>query len=446
METTDYDLFVIGTGEAGDTAARICRKAGWRVAIVDDQAYGGTCALRGCNPKRALAGAAELIYRTRGMRGKGIRGDLSLDWRELIGFKGSVIDGIPEANERAFATNGIEQYHGHALFTGSNELAVGETRIRAGRVLIAAGSKPRPMGIDGAELMITSDRLLCLDELPGHVLFVGAGYISMEFAHVIAATGRRVTLLEYAPSPLMHFDRDLVNMLVAESARSGIEIVTNTKVERIEQDRDRYLIVAGGERSRTFEADLVVHGAGRVPNVDGMGLERAGIEHEEYRVEVNEYLQSVSNGAVYVAGDAHAEGVQLTPVAEIEGKAVGRNMVEGNTVAPDYTVVPSVVFTHPSLAAVGERHSTDTGADIGVVFQDTSSRRITTRLGLSRSAIKILFDKNTRRIRGAHLLGHNVDEVIDVFALAIRAGVTVDELKRIPWTFPSVTYDTFMRT
>lgn len=445
MHTTDYDLFVIGTGEAGDTAAQTCRKAGWRVAIVDDQPYGGTCALRGCNPKRALAGAAELIYRTRGMQGKGIRGELSLDWRELIAFKNTVIEGIPEANQRGFAARGIEQLHGHASFTGPNEIAVGETRIRARKILIASGSKPRPIGIDGEELMITSDQLLNLDELPAHVLFVGAGYISMEFAHAIAATGRRVTLVEYAPSPLMPFDRDLVDMLVAESRRNGIEIVTNTKVERVEQSGGHYLISTGGDEPRSFEADLVVHGAGRIPNVDGMGLEQAGIEHEKYRIRVNEYLQSVSNEAVYVAGDAHAEGIQLTPVAEIEGKAVGRNMVDGNSVVPDYTAVPSVVFTHPSLAAVGERQSANTGSDIGVVFQDTSSKLITRRLGLKASAIKILFDKNTRRIRGAHLLGHNVDEVINVFGLAIRAGLTLDELKHIPWTFPSVTYDTLLR-
>ncbi|MBD3243665.1 MAG: NAD(P)/FAD-dependent oxidoreductase, partial [Chitinivibrionales bacterium] len=412
---------------------------------IDDQPYGGTCALRGCNPKRALAGAAELIYRTRGMRGKGIHGELSLDWRELIAFKSTVVEGISEANQRGFAARGIEQLHGHASFAGPNEIVVGETRITARKILIASGSKPRPMSIDGAELMITSDQLLSLEQLPGHVLFVGAGYISMEFAHVIAATGRRVTLVEYAPSPLMPFDRDLVDMLVAESARNGVEIVTNAKVERIAQNQGRYVITASGEQSRTFEADLVVHGAGRIPNVDGLGLEQAGIEHEKYGIKVNEYLQSISNQAVYVAGDAHAEGIQLTPVAEIEGKTVGRNLVDGNTVIPDYTAVPSVVFTHPSLASVGERQSADTGPDVGVVFQDTSTKLISRRLGLNASAIKILFDKDTRRIRGAHLLGHNVDEVINIFALAIRTGMTLDELKQIPWTFPSVTYDTLLR-
>ncbi|HEX3020356.1 MAG TPA: NAD(P)/FAD-dependent oxidoreductase [Chitinispirillaceae bacterium] len=443
MPKFDYDLFVIGTGEAGSTAAHICSAAGWKVAIADDNPFGGTCSLRGCNPKRTLAGIAELIYRHKGMTGKGISGALQIDWGESIYFKDEMTKGISAMHEESFSRSGIDMHHGFATFSGINEVFINNKKISSAKILIASGSKPRTLGIPGENYLITSDQLLMTKDLPSRILFIGAGYISMEFSHVLAAAGKKVTLLEYAPSPLMAFDRDLVSMLVNESLDKGIDIKVNQKVTNIESDGRRFLIYTSGEKEELFESDMVVNGAGRIPNVDQLMLENADINHNRYHIKVNDYLQSVSNKNIYVAGDAHAEGIQLTPVAEMEGKIVAHNLLYGNFKTPDYKAIPSVVFTHPQLAMTGA--PADPSSNMEIIFQDTSRKHITRRLGMSSSAFKLVVDKETNRIRGMHMLGFNVDEVINQFAEAIRNGKTTDDLKEIPWTFPSVTYDIIHR-
>ncbi len=445
MTTFDYDLFVIGTGEAGTTVAEACRAEGWRVAIADDNPFGGTCALRGCNPKRTLAGAVELLHRAQGMHGNGFMGKPALDWEALFDFKERLRTGIPQMSERTLKETGIDTFHGVATFTGTNEITIDGKTLSFRHALIGAGSKPRPLGIPGEEHLTTSDALLSIRSLPSRILFVGAGYISMEFAHAIAASDTSVTLLEYAPSPLLGFDTDLVSMLVRKTREQNIDLRVNSRVDRIVREGGRFRAYAAGT-SEPFEADLVVHGAGRIPKTDNLGLDEANIKHDGHKIKVNQYLQSVSNASVYVAGDAHAQGIQLTPVAEQEGAVVAHNLLHGNSSTPDYTAVPSVVFTHPSLASVGMRHDPDNvPTDIQVTFRDTSSKHITTRLGLTSSAFKMLTNRRTRKIEGMHMLGYNVDEVINLFSFAMRSGMTLDQLKRVPWTFPSVTYDTLFR-
>lgn len=442
--TCDYDLFVIGTGEAGSTAAQICSAAGWKVAISDDNPYGGTCSLRGCNPKRTLAGAAEIVYRSAGMKGKGIDTTASIDWGKLIAFKKEMTGGITSMHEEQFTSAGIDMYHGFVTFTGGNQVSVSGNVISFGKVLIASGSTPRPLGFEGEQYVITSDELLDSRQLPDTVVFIGAGYISMELSHILAASGRKVILLEYAQSPLLNFDRDLVKMLVEESNAHGIEIHVNVRVQGIEEKNGKYLILTSD--GTTYEGDMVVHGAGRVPNITGLKLENADVHYDKYKIKVNEYLQSTTNGNIYVAGDAHAEGIQLTPVAEQEGIAVAHNMLHGNSIIPDYNVVPSVVFTFPQIAMAGESaHNDKLPSGTEVLFVDTSSKRTTRRLGMNRSAFKVLYEKAGGKIRGIHMLGYNIDEVINLFALAIRSGMTIRDLEHIPYTFPSVTYDTIMR-
>lgn len=444
MQKFDFDLFVIGSGEAGSTTARICSAAGWKVAIADENPFGGTCSLRGCNPKRTLAGATELLYRAKGMKGKGITGSIQIDWNELISFKNDLTEGIPAMHEENFSAAGIHMYHGLVTFSDVNEVSVNNKKISARKILIASGSQPRNLGIPGEQYILSSDDMLNKKNTPPpHILFIGAGYISMEFSHMLAAIGCKVTILEYAPSPLAAFDQDLVLMLVKESQKAGIDIKLNKKVVKIESVENRFRIYSAADKEEVFEADLVVHGAGRVPNVERLKLEMADIAHDNFRIKVNEYLQSESNRSIYVAGDAHAAGIQLTPVAEMEGKVTARNMLHGNSIVPDYLTVPSVVFTYPQLGMAGDPATPST--NVNIIYQGTSRKHINKRLGMSVSAFKIVTDKTTGQIRGAHLLGYNIDEVINLFAEAIRSGKTVNDLKEIPWTFPSVTYDTIYR-
>lgn len=350
-----FDLVVIGSGSAASSVAMQCRTAGWSVAMIDSRPFGGTCALRGCDPKKVLVGAAEAMDTVRRLDSRGIAADgARVDWAALIRFKRSLIESVPASREAALAKAGIEAFHGRARFTGPNTVSVGGEVIEGRHTVIAAGAKPMDLGIAGAQHLVTSERFLELDELPPRVLFVGGGYISFEFAHVAARAGAQTAILHRGARPLERFDPDLVEQLVTHSRALGIDVRTKTEVTAIEPAGESFLVraVAAGQE-QTFDADLVVHGAGRVAEIDDLNLDAAGVKWTRRGVEVNEYLQSVSNPAVYAGGDAAASGPPLTPVAGYDSRIIAANLLNGNRRTPDYSVVPSVVFTVPPLASVG---------------------------------------------------------------------------------------------
>ena len=188
-----FDVVAIGTGAAASAVASRCRAAGWQVAIIDSRPFGGTCALRGCDPKKVLVGAAEVLDWERRMKGNGIRSEqLSIDWRELMRFKRTFTQPVPKQREESFAKAGIVAFHGRARFVGEKTVQVGDEVLQARFVVIAAGQKPADLKIPGQELLTTSEQFLELDELPRRILFVGGGYIAFEFAHVAARAGSQV--------------------------------------------------------------------------------------------------------------------------------------------------------------------------------------------------------------------------------------------------------------
>jgi glutathione reductase (NADPH) len=440
--TKQFDLVVIGTGSAGAGVATRCRRAGWTVAVVDSRPPGGTCALRGCDPKKVLVGAAEAIAWPRRLTGRGIRPDgLGVDWAALMRFKRSFTDPVPAQREEAFARAGIEVFHARARFSGAQSVQVGDEVLEGRYVHIAAGAKPADLPIPGAERLTTSDQFLEVDELPDRIVFVGGGFISFEFAHVAARAGARVTILHRGPRPLVHFDPDLVDRLVHGTRALGIEIQLETEVTAVETANGS-LVVRTSQKgdARTFRTDLVVHGAGRVPEIDDLDLDKAGVEWDRrLGVKVNPYLQSVSNPAVYAAGDAAASGPPLTPVAGYEGRIVAGNLLEGNRLTADYTVVPSVVFTIPPLASVAlsERAAREQGRRVRVNQGDTSSWYSSRRVGEPCSGYKVLVDEETDRILGAHLLGPQAGETINLFAMAMRAGMRATDIKDLLFAYPT---------
>src|SRR6266403_2068109 len=219
-----FDLVVVGTGVTSAVASR-CREAGWTVAVIDSRPFGGTCALRGCVPKKILVGAAEAVQAARDLAGHGVRADgVTLAWPELMRFKRSMVDPTPQRTEQAWAKIGVEQFHGRTRFVGPTTLALGDDRLVGRRILIAAGAKPAPLSFAGAERLTTSEEFLNLDRLPSRLVFVGGGYISFEFAHVAARAGAEVTIVHRASRPLEAFDPDLVDLLVARSRTLGIDV------------------------------------------------------------------------------------------------------------------------------------------------------------------------------------------------------------------------------
>lgn len=437
-----FDLVVIGTGAGGATPAYRCRSQGWKVAIVDSRPFGGTCALRGCDPKKVLVGAAEVIDRVHLMKGRGLRADgTKIDWAELMRFKRSFTEPVPENREKAFARAGIETFHRPARFVAPTAVQV-EADVLEGRyVVIAAGASPADLNIPGSEHVITSDRFLELDELPRRIVFIGGGYISFEFAHVATHAGAHVHILHRGPRPLAGFDPDLVDRLVERTRALGAEVHVNTQVEAIEKKNGNLSVVASTpDGSRSFEADLVVHGAGRVPEIDDLDLEAAGVERVKRGVKVNEYLQSVSNPNVYAAGDAAASnGLPLTPVAGYEGKIVADNLLGGNQRKAEYPPMPSVVFTVPPLATVGlqERAASEQGLKFKTKFGLTAGWYSSRRIGEEYSGYKVLVEEETGRILGAHLLGPHAEELINLFSLAMRTGMRAEDVREMIFAYPT---------
>lgn len=442
-----FDVVVIGTGVAATSIASRCARAGKRVAVVDERPFGGTCQLRGCDPKKVLRRGAEVIEAARLMQGRGIAGadTLRIDWRQLVAFKRSFTDPVPESKEKAFRDQGIATVRGHAVFIGAQTLEVEGDRLSATHIVLANGAQPMRLPIDGAEHLIHSDAFMDLPELPRRLVFVGGGYVAFEFAHLAARAGAEVTILEMSDRPLGPFDADLVGRLVERSHAAGITIRTNARVERIAKSVSGYAVGAKIDgQSETLEADGVAHGAGRVPATEGLELERAGVQHGKRGIEVNEYLQSVTNPAVYAAGDVAAtDGPPLTPVASLEGAAVAANILEGNHATVDYRGIPSCVFTIPPLASVGLTAAA--AKEQGVAFDcratDMSGWYLTRRVGETHGAGKVLIDKSDGRILGAHLFGPECDEMINLFALAIRSGWSADHLKHILTAYPTAISD-----
>ena len=440
-----YDLVVVGTGITSAVASR-CREAGWTVAVVDSRPFGGTCALRGCVPKKILVSAAEAVHGARDMAGKGVpAGSLTIDWPELIRFKRSLVDPTSARTEQTWAKMGIEQFHGRARFVGPTTLAVGDDRLTGRRVLIAAGAIPAPLRFPGAERLTTSEQFLNLDRLPANLAFVGGGYISFEFAHVAARAGARVTIIHRGVRPLEGFDPDLVDLLVKRSRELGITVELGVDVLGVDSARDR-LVVRGmqGGQERRFETDVAVHGAGRVPEIDDLELAAAGVKRERRGVIVNEFLQSVSNPAVYAGGDAAASGPPLTPKATHDAEVLTTNLLEGNRRTPKYDGIASACFTLPPIASAGltEEAARAGGRRFRTSRQDTSGWFNTLRVGETVSGFKVLIEEDTGRILGAHLLGPHAEEVINLFSLAIRLGIPADELKQALFAYPTNGWDT----
>src|SRR5882724_1846805 len=435
-----YDLVVVGTGITSAVASR-CREAGWTVAVVDSRPFGGTCALRGCVPKKILVSAAEAVHGARDMAGKGVpAGSLTIDWPELIRFKRSLVDPTPARTEQTWAKMGIEQFHGRARFVGPATLAVGDDRLTGRHVLIAAGAIPAPLKFPGAERLTTSEQYLNLDRLPASLAFVGGGYISFEFAHVAARAGARVTILHRGARPLEGFDPDLVDLLLKRSRQLGIMVELGVDVLGVDSAGDR-LVVLGMQngQERRFEVDVAVHGAGRVPEIDDLDLGAAGVQRERRGVIVNEFLQSVSNPAVYAGGDAAASGPPLTPKATRDAEVLTTNLLQGNRRTPNYDGIASAVFTLPPLAATGltEDAARARNLKFRTNWQDTSGWFNTRRVGETTSGFKVLIAEDTGRILGAHLLGPHADEVINVFAVAVRLGIPAAQLKDVIFAYPT---------
>lgn len=445
--TERYDLVVLGAGTAAVTAAKKCARAGWSVAIADEKPYGGTCPLRGCDPKKMLRRGAEIVEAARLMRGKGIVDEgLGIDWSALVAFKRRFTEAMPAKFENSLASAGVTTLHGRARFVGERTVEIdGVGQVEGRRILVATGAMPRPLDQPGAGLLVDHEEFLELEALPPRILFVGGGYISFEFAHLAARAGSDVTIVNRGCSVLKGFDPDLVDRLVARGRDAGIAVETGTSLAGVGRAGPGFAVQFERDGKRTSrEVDLVVHGAGRLPAVEPLDPGAAGIETEGGGVKVTPGLRSVSNPNVWAAGDAtKAGGPPLTPTASMEGSTVASNMLDQTDEAPDYAGIPSVVFTIPELARVGLLEDEAKGRHPGArtIFNETGDWFSNMRVGESCAATKIIVDDEGGRILGAHLLGPESAELINFFGLAIRLGLSASDLEKMVAAYPTAGSD-----
>lgn len=438
----NFDLIVIGTGPAGHNTALICSKAEMSVAIIDKNPFGGTCALRGCEPSKMLNKCAEIIDCARKFLEKGIKFEkLEIDWQNLIAFIRNYVNSRPSKFEKIYSDEGIEFFKGTASFINQNTISVGDDQLSAKFILIATGTKPRQLAMPGHEFTLTSDEFMELKDLPERVLFIGGGYESFEFAHVVARADRQIKILEMSDKALKNFDQNMVDKLMKKNEELGIEFYPNTGVEAVEQ-KDNYFLVKAkkGEEYQEFIADIVINCSGVVPVFDNLNLEAANVQTIKDGIEVNEFLQSVSNPIVYAAGDVCTRGMRLAPIAAYEANVVATNILKGNQIKVDFTGMPSAVYTIPAIASVGllESSAQKMGYDFHCKYTDLSDMYVAHRAQEYKAAAKVLVDNKNGQILGVHMIGYNVNEAINLFAFVMQNKMTFNDLKKFVSIFPSI--------
>ncbi|PIV32195.1 MAG: NAD(P)/FAD-dependent oxidoreductase [Lysobacterales bacterium CG02_land_8_20_14_3_00_62_12] len=445
MNDKTLDLIVIGTGTAASVTAFGCRKAGWSVAVVDHQPFGGTCALRGCDPKKMLIAATEVIDGFERMGAIGtLKGDLRIDWAALQRHKRSFTDPVPGKREQAYAKQGIDAYHGRARFSGPDTVVVDGRTLKARHIVIAAGAEPVRLPIKGAEHLALSDDFLNLQSLPRRIVLVGGGYIGFEFAHIAARAGAEVTILNRGPRPLTGFDPDLVALLVERTRALGVDVRLGHEVKALRKRSDGFEVEAQGPDGRVvIAADLAIHSGGRVPALAALHLDAAGVAHDQGKLKLDKHFRSTSNPVIYAAGDAAGGPLPLTPVAALEAHAVIDNLLENKGATVDYTGIPSAVFTLPALARVGllEAEARTQGLRFKVKHESVPGWFTARRVNEPCYGYKVLVEEGSGRILGAHLVGPDASEVINLFGFAMRSGLTAEAIRHAKFAYPTAASD-----
>lgn len=430
-----FDGVIVGSGTAGQTAAFYLKEKGLNVALAEkSDRPGGTCALAGCQPKKWYYEAAEAIGKTRHLSGKGIVTTAEGSWRRVFEQKQKFTSGIPQKTIRQLKDAGIAFLPGTAAFLDEKTLSVNKEKIQSRFFVLATGAKPMALPVNGNEHIITSSEFLELKTLPSSIVFIGGGFISFEFAHFAARLGsdrQRSVIVEAGNRPLGPFDAEMVDVLVAASQLENIDVRCGVQIQKIEKTEKGFLLqTAEGE---VFETDLVVHGAGRVPDLDSLGLDAAGVGHSKQGITVDSAMRT-TNPRIFAAGDCAAT-IALARVADQEAFVAAKNILaeldRGPDAAMDYKAVPAMLFTIPQLAMVGQTEASL--KQDNRTYHKSVAKNLNWptywRVGLEHAAYKILTDENNR-ILGAHILSDQASGLINTIKQAMLNGTTADELYR----------------
>jgi glutathione reductase (NADPH) len=424
----DFDLVVIGAGSGGTRASRLSAGYGARVAVVEESRLGGTCVNVGCIPKKLFVYAAHYGEDFADAAAYGWEvGPRRFDFAALRRNKDAEIARLNGVYAKLLDEAGVTRIDGRARLVDAHTVAVGERRITAEHLLVATGSQPRLPKTPGIEHAITSNDAFALERLPERVVVVGGGYIAVEFAGIFHGMGAATALLHRGEQLLRGFDGDLRRGLAREMLRRGIDLRCGAHVERIEKAGKglRVTLRAGA----SLEADAVLYATGRTPNTSGLGLEAAGVALGPLgEIVVDEYSRS-SVPSVWAIGDVTSR-INLTPVALHEGICFARTVFGGAPTKPDHRDVPTAVFSTPPIGTVGlgEEEAREAGRDVAVFRASfTPLRHTLTRSG-EQTLVKLVVDRASDRVLGAHMLGPEAGEIIQGLGIAVKSGVTKAQL------------------
>ena len=426
MSDYDFDLFVIGAGSGGVRGARIAASHGAKVAVAEDYRVGGTCVIRGCVPKKMLVYGAHFAEDLKDARRFGWDvPDTSFDWNVLRDNVLADVDRLEGLYTQTLDNNKVTIFRARATIAGPNavKLASGQS-VTAKIILVATGAWPMIPDAPGAEHGITSNEVFHLPMLPRRVVIFGGGYIANEFAGVFNEFSCEVTLVLRGDKLLRGYDEEIVARLRQISTAKGIDILTNAPLERIEKREDGSLLVHVGGGEPPIEADIVLFAIGRVPNIKGLGLENAGVEIEDGAIKVDAYSKT-NVDSIYAVGDV-TDRIQLTPVAIREGHAFADTVFGGKPRTVDYGDVPSAVFSHPPIGAVGltEAQARKHYADVRVYKSDFRPMKNVLAGRNERALYKMVVDGETDRVLGLHMIGPDSPEILQAAAIAVKAGLT----------------------
>ncbi|WP_179344546.1 dihydrolipoyl dehydrogenase family protein [Winogradskyella ursingii] len=444
MKTKHYDVFVIGSGIAGQTAAEISAKNGLSVAIADLRKFGGTCSLRGCDPKRILLQFSDLAQQSKQLQGLGVVEPPKIKWKSVQKFKSTFTKPVPLDTEKDLSDLGIDLYHQSPKFTNNDEIMVEGKKVSADKFVIATGLIPRELKIDGSDYLKTSDDILKLKKIPKSAIFLGSGYVGMEFCYMLSTMGCKCTMIEMSDKILAPFDAFLVQKLTNELKSRGVKFVLNAETTSVKKLKKNLRVTYNRKgKTKTKKARIVINSAGRIPAIEQLDLEKANIDADDSGVLVNNFMQSVSNKKIYAVGDVSSKSLPLTPLSGLQGYVAGNNILKENSKEFQNPLVPSVVFTQPQLAMVGytEEEAKKRYKNVRIYSEDASDWYNAEKENTQAYAYKILVNERTQEIVGAHLLSPQANETINIFALAMNNNMTVGEFKKQIFTYPSFAND-----
>ncbi|MCJ9430692.1 glutathione-disulfide reductase [Kordiimonas marina] len=420
----DYDLFVIGAGSGGVRASRIASGFGAKVAVAEEYKVGGTCVIRGCVPKKLLVYASHFAEDFEAAKGFGWSvGETNFDWETLIDAKNKEIERLNGLYIQTLSNAGVEIINGRAVVTGPNSVRVGEREITAKYILVATGGWPDMPHIPGIEHAMTSNEALEMRSLPDHVVVVGGGYIAVEFAGIFRGLGAKVTQLYRGEQILRGFDDDLRHRLADEMRKKGINLMTEVNVEKIEKTDTGVRLTLTDDS--VLEAGAVFYATGRKPKTAGLGLEEAGVALDEKGAVMVDAYGKTSVDSIYAVGDV-TDRIQLTPVAIKEGHAFALTLFGNAPTSPEHDAVPSAVFSQPPIGTVGmtESEARARVGDVSVFVSDFRPMKHTLGGSSERAFTKLIVDKKTDKVLGAHMIGADAAEIIQGVGIAVKAGLT----------------------